>query len=307
MKTINDYKNEYARYCQFERGNCEGTVEKKIDCLNQIIRMSNDLSVTEINQHSILDLKEMLIAKKLSDSRIASIISTLKDFLEYLKEFLVLKGIYDYSKVTIPRVRGKPTKYWTEQEIDEFIHNLPEETLKDKRFKALCALLASSGARISEVLGLSRNIKLESHEAEVLGKGQHYRKIYWDDRAEYYLRLYQDARPDWDTSQFLFGTINRSEKYSGQWDKGDVNRTFRKISKRIGKRVHCHLFRSSFCTNATHKGMPLAYVAKMLGHSDNGRTTARYYYCPMPDEDAKKVYQQFTRRFTIETRGNINK
>ncbi len=306
---VSEHKIEYLRYCLAERGNCPDTVTKKKDCLDKIIRTSEDPPISEINQFTILDLKQKFIDQGLSDSRKASLISTLKDFLKYLKEFVELDGIYDYEKITIPKVRSKPAQYWTENQIDEFINDLPEETLKDKRFKALCTLLASSGARISEALGFPRNINLESCEAEVRGKGNRYRKIYWDDRAEHYLRIYLDARPKWDKSKFLFGTINRSEKYSGKWDKGDVNRTFRKISKKIGKRVHCHLFRSSFCSNATHKGMPLATVSKLMGHcgSESIRTTARYYYCPMPDEDVKRVYQRFTRRFTIEARGNIDK
>lgn len=302
---ISEHKNKYLRYCLAEKGNCPDTITKKQDCINKIICASNNVPVLEIDQHLILNLKEKFIKEGLSDSRQASLIGTLKDFLCYLKEFVELIGVYDYKKITIPRVRNKPAEYWTEHEISEFIDGLPESNLRDKRLKALCVLLASSGARISEILGLARSTKIESHEAEVLGKGNRYRKIYWDDRAEHYLQVYLNARPYWDKSRFLFGTVNKSEKYSGKWDKGDVNRTFRKISKKIGKRIHCHLFRSSFCTNATHKGMPLPYVAKILGHTDNGRTTARYYYCPMPDEDTRKVYQFFTRRGEINAKANI--
>jgi|GEM_PF-2006973 len=305
MQTINDYKNEYFRYCRIEKNNCDGTVKKKGDCLKQVIQSINDPPVLEIAQYAVLDLKEEMLKKKLSDSRMASIISTLKDFLKYLKEFLELDGIYDYNKITIPKVRSKPTQYWTEKEIDEFIAELPEITLKDKRFKALCALLSASGARISEILGLQRSIESNSHEAEVLGKGHRYRKIYWDSRAEYYLKLYQDARPDWDKSKFLFGTINQGN-YGGKWDKGDINRTFRKISKQIGKRIHCHKFRSSFLTNGLHNGINLSAISKAMGHSDV-RTSMRYF-SPMTDENTKAEFEKyFSRKFTIKVKANVNK
>lgn len=300
---VSNHKTEYLRHCKAGKGNCPGTVKKKGDCLEKVIRTSGDPPVLEINQFVILALKEKLIDEGLSDSRMASIISTLKDFLKYLKEFVGLDGIYDYSKVSIPKVRGKPTQYWTEQEIDEFIDELPEITLKDKRFKALCALLVASGARISEVLGLLRSIKLDSHEARILGKGQRYRQIYWDDRAEHYLKLYQDARPDWDKSPFLFGTINQGN-YSGKWDKCDVNRAFRKISKKIGKRIHCHLFRSSFLTNGLHNGINLSAISKAMGHSDI-RTSMRYF-APMSDENTKAEFEKFySRRATIRAKANV--
>lgn len=300
---ISEYKTEYQHHSKAERGNCLGTVEKKGDCLKKIIRTIGDISVSEINQYSILDLKNKLIDEKLSDSRMASIISTLKDFLKYLKEFVGLDGVYDYSKVTIPRVRGKPTEYWTEKEIEKFIEGLPEITVKDKRFKALCLLLAVSGGRISEILGLRRNINLKSHEAGVLGKGKRYRKIYWDDTTEHYLKQYQDARPDWDKSPFLFGTVNKG-KYGGQWNKGDINRAFRKISKKIGKRIHCHKFRSSFLTNGLHNGINISAISKAMGHSDI-RTSMRYF-APMTDEDTRAEFEKyFSRRKSIDAKGFV--
>lgn len=302
---VSEYKTEYLRQCKAGKGNCPGTVKKKSDCFDKVIRTSGDPPILEINQFMILDLKEKLIDEGLSDSRMASIVSTLKDFLKYLKEFVELDGIYDYTKVTIPKVRGKPTQYWTEQEIDELIDGLPEITLKDKRFKALCSLLSASGARISEILGLQRSIKPDSHEAEVLGKGQRYRRIYWDSRAEHYVKLYQDARPDWDKSLFLFGTINQGN-YGGRWDKGDINRTFRKISKQIGKRIHCHKFRSSFLTNGLHNGINLSAISKAMGHSDI-RTSMRYF-APMSDENTKAEFEKFySRRATIRAKANVNK
>lgn len=192
---ISEYTTEYLRCCRVEKGNCIGTVEKKKDCLNKIIRNTNDISVSEINQYSILNLKEKFIDDGLSDSRMASIISTLKDFLKYLKEFVELDGIYDYTTITIPRVKSKKPEYMLQEEVDEFMEILPEETLKDKRFKALVAVLACSGARISEILDLSADaVDYAQGEITVCGKGHHFRKIYIDERAKYYLRLYENAK-----------------------------------------------------------------------------------------------------------------
>jgi integrase/recombinase XerD len=302
---INDYTTEYLRYSNVEKGNCLDTVKKKRDCLNKIIKIIGNVSVLDITQYMILDLKGKLIDDGLSDSRVSAIISTLKDFLKYLKEFVELDEIYDYTKIIIPKVKGKPPEYLTEQEIYDFIQGLPEVTLKDKRFKALSVILAVSGARISEILGLPRDIDIGAREVTVCGKGQRYRNIYWDDRAEYYLKLYQDARPDWDNSQFLFGTINQGS-YSGKWDKGDINRAFRKISKQIGKRIHCHKFRSSFLTNGLHNGINLSAISKAMGHSDI-RTSMRYF-SPMSDENTKEEFEKyFSRKATISAKANIKK
>ena len=194
---ISDQTNKYLSYVKGEKGNCLGTVEKKRDCVNKIVRTIGDIPVLEINQFTILDLKERLIDEGLSDSRMASIISALKDFLKYLKEFVGLDGIYDYVKITIPRVKSRKPEFMIEKEVDEFIDILPEKTLKDKRFKALVAVLACSGARISEILDLPADaVDYAQEEITVCGKGRHYRKIYLDDRAKHYLKLYEDARQE---------------------------------------------------------------------------------------------------------------
>lgn len=303
---IGNCKIEYLRYCRVEKENCLGTVAKYQDALNKIIATIGDIEVLNINQNTILELKEKMMEQNLSDSRRALIVSVLKNLLAYLKNFMGLQ-VYDYSKIKIPKVKQKPVQTLTMQEIEWFIAQLPEITLKDKRFKALVALLSACGARIAEILGLQRNISIDGKEAVVLGKGGVFRTIYWDDRAVHYLKLYQEARPEWDKSEFLFGTVNRSEKYSGKWDKGDINRSFRKWSKKLGRRLHCHLFRSSYCTNALKMGMPIASVSKLLGHYGNEamRTTLTNYYCPMSDIEAQEVYRKFERQATVDAKVNL--
>jgi integrase/recombinase XerD len=303
---IKNYKTEYLRYCRIEKENCLDTVTKYQDALNKIIATVGDIKVVNINQNTILELKERMLEQGLSDSRRALVISVLKSFLAYLTNFVGLQ-VYDFTKIKIPKVRQRPVQTLTVEEIDCFFGQLSETTLKDKRFKALVSLLSACGARIAEILGLRRNTNIFSKEAVVLGKCGVYRTIYWDDRAVNYLKLYQDARPEWDKSEFLFGTVNKSESYSGKWDKGDVNRSFRKWSKKVGRRLHCHLFRSSYCTNALKLGMPVASVSKLLGHYGNEavRTTLTNYYCPMSDMEAREVYRKFEKREMVNARADI--
>jgi len=300
---IKNYKTEYLRYSRVEKENCFSTVAKYRDALKKIILTIGNIEILTINQNTILELKERLLDEKLSDSRRALIISVLKNFLRFLSEFVGLQ-VYDYSKIIIPKVRAKLVKTMSLEAIEYFIEILPALSLKDRRFKALVCLLSDSGARISEILGLGRDIRPEAKEATVLGKGQKFRQIYWSDRSAHYLQLYQDARPGWDRSKYLFGTVNRSKKYSGKWDKGDVNRAFRKWSKKIGKRIHCHLFRSSFLTNCVHSGISVSAVSRAMGHSDV-RTSMRYF-SPMSDKDTRQTFHEyFERKATVDARVNI--
>lgn len=300
---ISDFTNKYLRNCRVERENCPGTVYDYGRILAKIIDYSDDISVFDIDQFSVVALKEKLLNKGFSDSYRAKVLSVLKNFLFYLSDFEGLQ-VYDWTKIKIPKVSSKPVDYMVESEIDRFLEILPENFLRDLRFKTLTAVLADTGMRIGEAVGIPReSVNYAESEVTVRGKGGRYRKVYLGPRAMHYLEKYNSARKD--SSKFLFGNINDAKKATGKWDPKDANRKFRHWSKIFGRRVNSHIFRKSFCTNSIHKGMPIAYVAKLVGHADNGRTTARYYYCPMSDEEAKKMYMKFTRKFTVDAISNI--
>lgn len=105
-------------------------------------------------------------------------------------------------------------------------------------------------------------------------------------------------------NEYLFSTINKG-KYGKRWKNGDVNRKFVALSKKLGKRIHPHLLRTSFSCNNQMQGMPLPAVSAMLGHS-SPRVTDRYSSV-MRYEDAKVIYQKFERKFaSVEAKANID-
>lgn len=286
-----------------EKENRPSSIGTYRTALRKIVATIGDISFPNINQNTVLELKEKMMEQGISDNRRSLVISVLKNFLVYLRDYVGLE-VFDPARITIPKVRKKLVQILTLREINWFINELPEKTLKERRFKALVCILADSGARISEILGLERDVDLNAREAVVLGKGGKFRPIYWGGRAAHYLGLYQESRPEWDASECLFGNVNKSERFSGKWDKNDVNRTFRKWSQKLGRRIHCHLFRSSFLTNCVHADISLSAVSKAMGHSDV-RTSMRYF-APMTDEQTRETFQEyFQRKATVDARMNV--
>jgi site-specific recombinase XerD len=299
---ISEYKTKYLLYCRVEKENCSDSVDSYERIFRKIVSLIGNISVFDINQDTILNLKERLMNEFLSDSYRSKTVSVIRNFLAYLSDFIGL-DVYDYKKITIPRVKSKPVKTLSTQEIDDIIESMPDRTLKDKRLKGLSSILADSGARISEILNLKRDIDLKSGKTVVLGKGKKFRMIYWGGRTKKFIRDYLDARPKWDKSPYLFGTVNNGN-YGGKWDKGDVNRAFRRLSKKLNRRIHCHLFRSSFLTNCLHQGLNLSAVSKAMGHSDI-RTSMRYF-SPMSDENTENEFENFfSRKATVSAQANI--
>jgi len=303
---IGDLFPGYRDYCEVEKENCPDTIYDYSRIFAKIVDYTKNISAFKIDQFVVTDIKKRLLDEGFSDAYRAKVMSVLKNFLIYLSDYVGLK-VFDYSRIKIPKVKTKPVDYMVEADVDRFIVMLPEEKLKDLRFKTLVAVLADTGARISEILGILRSeFNYQECEVTVRGKGGRYRKIYLGQRAMHFINKYNSMRKD--DSRFLFGNVNDAKKATGKWDPKDANRKFRYWSKVFGRRVNSHIFRKSFCTNSIHKGMPLAYVAKLVGHMDDGRTTARYYYCPMSDDDAKNVYRKFERKFaTVEAKANVER
>ena len=108
------------------------------------------------------------------------------------------------------------------------------------------------------------DIFFDSREIKVVGKGDKFRTVYFNDKVAAALREYLKVRTG--DSEYLF-TTRQSEKISRQ----QVNRIFNKYSKDITP----HVLRHFYCTNALEKGYSYHEVANQAGHS-NINTTLRY-------------------------------
>lgn len=151
----------------------------------------------------------------------------------------------------------------TEKDVDEFRQRvLVESGVRDY---AIATLICYTGLRISEVVNLElANVFFESYEVKVVGKGDKFRTVYFNDKVAAALKEYLKSRTG--DSKYLFCS-RQSDRISRQ----QVNRIFNKYSDRITP----HTLRHFYCTNALEKGYSYHEVANQAGHS-NINTTLRY-------------------------------
>ena len=138
------------------------------------------------------------------------------------------------------------------------------------RDRALISFLASTGCRISEVIGLDReDVDLNTLECTVLGKGNKERLVYLDAVTAMMLREYMRQRTD--KSRALF-----TGKGTDRITPGGVRAMLKRTAQRAGlEHVHPHKFRRTLATNLIRRGMPIQEVATILGH-DKLDTTMKY-------------------------------
>ena len=237
-----------------------------------------------------------------SDKHITHI--TTDDLREYLSDY---QNTNDCSKSNIDNIRRILSSFFSWLEDEDYILKSPvrrihkiksaktvKETYTDEALEcmrdncdnlrdlAVIDMLASTGMRVGELVGLNRaDVDFENRECIVFGKGSKERPVYFDARTKIHLKNYLESRNDDNPALFvsLLKPYDRL-KISG------VEIRLRELGRKLGiTKVHPHKFRRTLATRAIDKGMPIEQVQKLLGHSKID-TTMQY---AMVDQNNVKI------------------
>lgn len=154
---------------------------------------------------------------------------------------------------------------------------------KNYRDKAIITMLANTGLRISELINVTMEdyeyAKLHDGELNVIGKGNKLRIVYINDKIIEIVDKYL--------------TIRKNSNYNNLFisngcvpmDRSCISRTLKTIAKRSGhftddeiSRIHNHVLRHSYTTEAIESNIPLEVVSKTLGHSSTNTTYNIYMH-----------------------------
>lgn len=202
-------------------------------------------------------------------------IAALRVFYDYLLD-RDLAERNPWKRIRPPREVVRAPRVLQGDEIARMAAALRRPHWRDRRDLAVLLALASTGARIAEVLGLDlADIDLEAKHALVCGKGSKERYVFFDDDAIDALRFYL---------HHIRGTLNpvsTSAVFLGRHGRrlnADVVReSLKRAANRAGidKHVWPHLFRHTLGTELLDNGADIRHVQQILGHT-NIRSTQRY-------------------------------
>ena len=154
------------------------------------------------------------------------------------------------------------------------------------REKALVEFLVSSGCRLSETVGIRVDqIDWRERSVEVLGKGGKRRVVYFSVRAALMIQAYMEQRRG---GEALFAS---SKAPYEPMSPRAIERAVETVGVRAGerRRIHPHLLRHTFATNALHAGMDLTVIQHLLGHSDPKTTMI---YAELRPDAVKYAYER---------------
>ncbi len=292
-------KRSYLDHLRIERGlsaNSIAAYERDLTKFADFLE-EQGCDFTKLSGKEITEFSISLKDSKLSLSSINRALSGIKGFYKYLaQEHEISDPTSDVSTAKLPR---KLPKALTVEEVTRLIESAEREgdpiSLRDK---AILELLYSTGARVSEIIGLSVSDFLlnktqegDIHIVKVRGKGSKERLVplgrYAVEAVENYLIRVRPALAEKssarETALFLNARGNRISRQSA-WqvvlDAAEATGLRGKVSP--------HVLRHSFATHLLDGGADIRVVQELLGHSS---VTTTQIYTLITIDKVRETYQ----------------
>ncbi|HAV11080.1 MAG TPA: hypothetical protein DCX32_00820 [Candidatus Moranbacteria bacterium] len=217
----------------------------------------------------------------------------LRNFLKYLakRDITALSA----EKIEVGRNPSQEIEFLDPEELERLLESAGGADLKSLRDRAILELLFSTGLRVSELTGTTREqVNLSRGEFSVRGKGDKLRIVFISDSAKEYLGKYLEKRTDIDPALFI--RLSKNGTPSLEKDKRLTPRSVQRIVKYyalkagIVKDVHPHTLRHSFATDLLSNGADIRSVQAMLGHSS---ITTTQIYTHITNQQLKDVHKKF--------------
>ncbi len=263
----------------------EGCSEKSMKYYDSTIRQMTDSVKKPVREISTDDLRVYLAdyqrergSSKVTIDNMRRIFSSFFGWLED-EDYIIKSPVRRIRKI-------KADKTIKETFTDEGLELL-RDACEEVRDLAIIDLLASTGMRVGELVGLNReDINFHERECVVFGKGNTERLAYFDARTKIHLQNYLDCRTDDNPALFVSLALPHERLLIG-----GVETRLREIGKRADlQKVHPHKFRRTLATRAIDKGMPIEQVQRLLGHVKIDTTMS---YAMVNQTNVKNSHRKF--------------
>jgi len=260
---IKDLTNNYLEYLKKIKNYSDHTCKAYESDLKQYVLYLNKSDSDLFDNKNFVNY---LFEKGLAKSTINRKLTSINNFLEWASKIEKNKSYYKFESLKTER---KLPDILTSNYINTLINELPINTPKEVRNKAIVELLYSSGLRVSEVVNLKLNDMKDNKSLRVVGKGRKVRILPMTDQAYNIIKLWiknfrKNFLNDQDNNYLFLGV--RGKQLS--------DREVRRIVK-SSTGTFPHNLRHTFATHILDGGADLRVVQELLGHSDP--TTTQLY------------------------------
>jgi site-specific recombinase XerD len=242
-------------------------------------QLSNDLSKDDVT----FCANELI--NRIDPRSAARIFSCWKSFFRFLGR----KDLLDPNNFPLVKYSRKQPIFGEQATILNFLDQISAKSPKEIRDYTVCYLLAATGLRISELLGI-RLDQVKNDQWVVDGKSGRSRYVYIGDKTRLVIENYLiHSRPalQRQTSPPYLLLSNKGLKLNDRSVRKIITRLV--SSDKLPKGFHPHAFRHSFASMVLENGMNLRFIQELLGH-ESVETTSQYLHL-----SKKKLAQELKR------------
>lgn len=283
--------DSYMHYLQFHKRYAENTL------LSYGSDVKKFLLFLENQKNGFLEIDLTLVLSFLAQEKIenrsrARLISSLRNFFDYLENFENISLQEDFLLLKNLKKTSSLPEFLEEEEIKTFFSVFNLNTPANIRDKAMVELLYSCGLRISEMISIQMpQLNLEEGWLLVQGKGSKERfvplgKVVLKNLVHYIERARSSFMPLNKNSPWLF--LHRLKKPFTRVGAWKMIKKYALLSG-VQKNIKPHMFRHSFATHLLSAGADLRIIQELLGHSD--LSTTQIYTHVQKEELRQTLYQ----------------
>ena len=274
---MDSYVEMYIQYLQIVKKMSANTVVSYRRDLNKLITFLEEHGIDDLNRVTFTDLNSYILfleKEGCATSTVSRTVSTIKSFFTYLFHERMVENDPAVN-LKAPKIVKKVPDVLTIEEMDRLL-NLPDDSDKGVRDKAMLELLYATGLKVSEIIAIRLDdINIPLRYIRFVDKDKMKERIVpFGTPAQKALNTYlnmsrEQVMSEKNTEKYLF--LN----YAGE----PMSRQgFWKIIKQYGEkagfgdRITPHIFRHSFAAHMVENGADLKSIQEMLGHSDISTT-----------------------------------
>ncbi|HEX6404596.1 MAG TPA: tyrosine-type recombinase/integrase [Pseudonocardiaceae bacterium] len=197
------------------------------------------------------------------------------------------------ATMDVPKLPERLPKPLEPGDRDQLLAALPNDTLAQKRDRALILLLLSTGARISEILRLDRS-QWKPQRLWVVGKGDRERTVHVTDKARAAVADYLNARTDHSPALFISFQPASKNTSSNRLTIAGAQHVCRHLAHRLGiPAFHPHQLRHTLGTLLQETMGDARLTAETLGHRGLASVAG---YTKITDQRRREAYEEMQRR-----------
>jgi site-specific recombinase XerD len=290
---------EFLEYLEIEKGRSLGTVKQYDFYLRRFLAWAKISKPSFITQDLVREYRLYLNRPKdENDKNLAK--NTQNYHLIALRAFLKYLSRRDIKtlapeQIELAKLLERKVSFLEGDDLERLLKaplKINAQEIIKTRDKAILETLFSTGLRVSELAGLSREqVNLKKDEFTVRGKGKKLRIVFLSEAAKKWIKDYLNLRED--TSPWLLMRHDRAGKNAeNNLSPRSIERLVEKYAKAAGitKHISPHTLRHSFATDLLNANVDTRIVQEMLGHKS---ITTTQIYTHITNKKLREVHKKY--------------